>query len=173
MTTAWCRPTASSSPPPRRPTRRRAAPILIRIDSKAGHGAGKPTTKQIEEVADRWGFLSRALQMDGGARRSGVAGNDAPRALLLALLLAALLAGVLPPGRCAAGAGGRQIADVTRGLQPQPGFIDVWRDTDKGRVLLGRRAGTTFLLVSSAVCAGLQRRGTGPRPERRDAHGAL
>jgi prolyl oligopeptidase len=43
------------------------APILIRIDSKAGHGAGKPTTKQIEEVADRWGFLSRALQMDSGA----------------------------------------------------------------------------------------------------------
>jgi prolyl oligopeptidase len=39
------------------------APILIRIDTKAGHGAGKPTTKQIEEVADRWGFLSRALQM--------------------------------------------------------------------------------------------------------------
>ena len=40
------------------------APILIRIDTKAGHGAGKPTTKQIEEVADRWGFLTRALQMD-------------------------------------------------------------------------------------------------------------
>jgi len=43
-----------------------AAPILIRIDSKAGHGAGKPTTKQIEEVADRWGFLTRALHMDKG-----------------------------------------------------------------------------------------------------------
>ncbi|MYM39544.1 prolyl oligopeptidase family serine peptidase [Duganella qianjiadongensis] len=41
-----------------------AAPILIRIDSKAGHGAGKPTSKQIDEVTDRWGFLSRALQMD-------------------------------------------------------------------------------------------------------------
>ncbi|WP_193315708.1 prolyl oligopeptidase family serine peptidase [Janthinobacterium aquaticum] len=40
-----------------------AAPVLIRIDSKAGHGAGKPTAKQIEEVADRWGFLSRALKM--------------------------------------------------------------------------------------------------------------
>lgn len=44
------------------------APILIRIDTKAGHGAGKPTTKQIEEVADRWGFLSRALQMDVPAK---------------------------------------------------------------------------------------------------------
>jgi prolyl oligopeptidase len=44
-----------------------AAPILIRIDSKAGHGAGKPTAKQIEEVADRWGFLSRALDMQPAA----------------------------------------------------------------------------------------------------------
>ena len=39
-------------------------PIIIRIDTKAGHGAGKPTSKQIEEVADRWGFLTRALKMD-------------------------------------------------------------------------------------------------------------
>ena len=44
-----------------------AAPVLIRIDSKAGHGAGKPTTKQIEEVADRWGFLSRSLKMTPAA----------------------------------------------------------------------------------------------------------
>ncbi|GAB2841822.1 prolyl oligopeptidase family serine peptidase [Pseudoduganella ginsengisoli] len=40
-----------------------ANPILIRIDTKAGHGAGKPTSKQIEEVTDRWGFLSKALHM--------------------------------------------------------------------------------------------------------------
>ncbi len=40
------------------------APILIRIDTKAGHGAGKPTTKQIEEVTDKWGFLTNILQMD-------------------------------------------------------------------------------------------------------------
>ncbi|MGJ7916726.1 prolyl oligopeptidase family serine peptidase [Massilia sp. LXY-6] len=39
-------------------------PIIIRIDTKAGHGAGKPTSKQIEEVADRWGFLSKVLKMD-------------------------------------------------------------------------------------------------------------
>jgi len=38
-------------------------PVIIRIDTKAGHGAGKPTAKQIEEVADRWGFLTRALKM--------------------------------------------------------------------------------------------------------------
>lgn len=39
-------------------------PILIRIETKAGHGAGKPTSKQIEEIADRWGFLVRALNMN-------------------------------------------------------------------------------------------------------------
>lgn len=37
------------------------APILIRIETKAGHGAGKPTAKIIEELADRWAFLSQAL----------------------------------------------------------------------------------------------------------------
>ncbi|MBL7711266.1 MAG: S9 family peptidase [Chitinophagaceae bacterium] len=32
-------------------------PALIRIDTKAGHGAGKPTSKTIEEAADIWSFL--------------------------------------------------------------------------------------------------------------------
>ncbi|NEP59379.1 MAG: S9 family peptidase [Symploca sp. SIO2G7] len=36
-------------------------PVLIRIETKAGHGAGKPTTKIIEEVADKWGFLVKVL----------------------------------------------------------------------------------------------------------------
>lgn len=52
-----------------------AAPILIRIDSKAGHGAGKPTTKQIEEVADRWGFLTRALDMHPAAAATTTGGQ--------------------------------------------------------------------------------------------------
>lgn len=38
------------------------APVLIRIETKAGHGAGKPTTKQIEEVADLWAFLVKTLE---------------------------------------------------------------------------------------------------------------
>lgn len=33
------------------------APVLISIQTNAGHGAGKPTDKAIEEVADRWSFL--------------------------------------------------------------------------------------------------------------------
>ena len=37
------------------------APILTRIDVKAGHGAGKPTAKLIEEKADVWAFLERVL----------------------------------------------------------------------------------------------------------------
>lgn len=32
-------------------------PVLIRIDEKAGHGAGKPTSKVIEEAADIWSFV--------------------------------------------------------------------------------------------------------------------
>jgi prolyl oligopeptidase len=39
------------------------APILIRIDTKAGHGAGKPTAKLIDEVTDRWAFLAKELRM--------------------------------------------------------------------------------------------------------------
>ncbi|HAZ43214.1 MAG TPA: S9 family peptidase [Cyanobacteria bacterium UBA11369] len=38
-------------------------PVLIRIETKAGHGAGKPTAKQIEELADRWAFLVRSLNI--------------------------------------------------------------------------------------------------------------
>lgn len=40
-------------------------PVLIRIDTKAGHGAGKPTTKIIEEVADKWAFLAATLDSQG------------------------------------------------------------------------------------------------------------
>ena len=36
-------------------------PVLIRIGTKAGHGAGKPTAKLIEEAADKLGFLVREL----------------------------------------------------------------------------------------------------------------
>lgn len=31
-------------------------PVLIRIETKAGHGAGKPLSMQIDEVADKWAF---------------------------------------------------------------------------------------------------------------------
>ncbi|MEZ2228445.1 prolyl oligopeptidase family protein [Microcoleus sp.] len=39
-------------------------PVLIRIETKAGHGAGKPTAKVIEELADEWAFLVRELSIN-------------------------------------------------------------------------------------------------------------
>ena len=39
------------------------APVLIRIETRAGHGAGKPTSKIIEEAADRYAFLVANLGM--------------------------------------------------------------------------------------------------------------
>jgi len=46
------------------------APVLIRIETKAGHGAGKPTSKQIEERADMLAFALHALgvQLEAGPR---------------------------------------------------------------------------------------------------------
>jgi prolyl oligopeptidase len=38
-------------------------PALIRVETKAGHGAGKPTSKQIEEATDRLAFLARNLEV--------------------------------------------------------------------------------------------------------------
>ncbi|RMG14241.1 MAG: S9 family peptidase [Deltaproteobacteria bacterium] len=44
-------------------------PILIRIETKAGHGAGKPTQKIIDEVADTFAFLVHELGIEGVAER--------------------------------------------------------------------------------------------------------
>ncbi len=42
------------------------APILARIDTDAGHGAGKPVSKLIDERADVLAFLEMALAPEGG-----------------------------------------------------------------------------------------------------------
>ena len=39
------------------------APVLIRIETRAGHGVGTPTSKIIEEIADEWAFLVKNLNM--------------------------------------------------------------------------------------------------------------
>ena len=39
-------------------------PALIRIETRAGHGAGKPTTKIIEEYADIYAFLAKTLHIE-------------------------------------------------------------------------------------------------------------
>ncbi|MEA3478973.1 MAG: prolyl oligopeptidase family serine peptidase [Bacteroidota bacterium] len=38
-------------------------PVLIRIETKAGHGAGKPTSKRIDEAADMWAFVFQNFGM--------------------------------------------------------------------------------------------------------------
>jgi prolyl oligopeptidase len=40
------------------------APILIRVETEAGHGEGLPVSKYIGEVADRGTFLVRVLGME-------------------------------------------------------------------------------------------------------------
>jgi prolyl oligopeptidase len=42
----------------------RERPILLRIDSKAGHGAGKPIAKQVEDMTDIYSFLFWQLEME-------------------------------------------------------------------------------------------------------------
>jgi prolyl oligopeptidase len=41
------------------------APVLIRIETKTGHGGGRPVDKQIAERADVFAFLTRVLEMEG------------------------------------------------------------------------------------------------------------
>jgi prolyl oligopeptidase len=43
-------------------------PVLIRIESKAGHGAGMPTSKQIEEYADIWSFIFHNMDISPGIK---------------------------------------------------------------------------------------------------------
>ena len=38
-------------------------PVLLRVETRAGHGAGKPVWMQIEDFADQWAFLWHSLQM--------------------------------------------------------------------------------------------------------------
>jgi len=40
-----------------------ANPVLLRVETRAGHGAGKPVWMQIDDFADQWAFLAAALHM--------------------------------------------------------------------------------------------------------------
>ncbi len=39
-------------------------PVMIRIETMAGHGAGKPTAKRIEEAADIWAFIFKHMNIE-------------------------------------------------------------------------------------------------------------
>jgi prolyl oligopeptidase len=43
-------------------------PVLLRVETRAGHGPGKPVWMQIEDFADQWAFLVKTLHMESGAR---------------------------------------------------------------------------------------------------------
>ncbi len=51
------------------------APVLIRIETRAGHGAGTPTKKRIEQVADEWAFLAANLGLEVASGASGGGGR--------------------------------------------------------------------------------------------------
>jgi prolyl oligopeptidase len=53
-------------------------PVLIRVETRAGHGAGKPTWMVIEEVADQWAFLTKHLGMAPQTGSAVPAVQDAP-----------------------------------------------------------------------------------------------
>ena len=46
-------------------------PVLLRTETKAGHGIGKPLTKQIDEATDTWTFLAWQLGLETSAAPSG------------------------------------------------------------------------------------------------------
>jgi prolyl oligopeptidase len=52
------------------------APTLIRIETKAGHGLGKPTSKLIEEWTDLWTFLVHVLDVEANPLRGAEAGGS-------------------------------------------------------------------------------------------------
>ena len=39
-------------------------PVLVRVETRAGHGAGKPVWMQIDDMADQWAFLTKHLHID-------------------------------------------------------------------------------------------------------------
>ncbi len=46
------------------PARSQKEPVLLRIETRAGHGQGKPASKQADESADSWAFLAWQLGLD-------------------------------------------------------------------------------------------------------------
>jgi prolyl oligopeptidase len=50
------------------------APVVIRVETSAGHGAGKPTAKAIAESTDILAFMELALGVDEDARKLAYAG---------------------------------------------------------------------------------------------------
>lgn len=54
-------------------------PILIRVETRAGHGAGKPTWMQIEDFADQWAFAAAALGLAEDPFSDALVSTPVPR----------------------------------------------------------------------------------------------
>ena len=52
-------------------------PILIRVETRAGHGAGKPVWMQIEDYADQWAFLAKWVGVSAPPASQGPAETGA------------------------------------------------------------------------------------------------
>ena len=52
-----------------------ANPVLLRVETRAGHGAGKPVWMQIDDYADQWAFAAAALGMRGPGPGPAIAGT--------------------------------------------------------------------------------------------------
>jgi len=50
-------------------------PILIRVETRAGHGAGKPVWMQIDDFADQWAFLAKWLGVNAPAEPASPPGT--------------------------------------------------------------------------------------------------
>lgn len=46
-------------------------PVLLRVETRAGHGTGKPVWMQIEDFADQWAFLVKTLHMEPTTQVAG------------------------------------------------------------------------------------------------------
>ena len=53
-----------------------AAPVMIRVETKAGHGGGRPTSMIIQAEADKWAFLSKALGVSSASALPAGTGVD-------------------------------------------------------------------------------------------------
>ncbi|KAF8351067.1 prolyl oligopeptidase [Amanita rubescens] len=47
-------------------------PLLLRVDKKAGHGAGKSTEKRLQEAADKWGFVAQSMGLQWKDRQANL-----------------------------------------------------------------------------------------------------
>jgi prolyl oligopeptidase len=55
-------------------------PVLIRIETRAGHGGGTPVSKRIEQTADLYAFLVRSLGMETAEELNSETENDVDEA---------------------------------------------------------------------------------------------